>query len=135
MNKPILLAALLALFTAVVHVVGGGADIARPLLDSPLDLTLKFTLYAVWHGISVTLACSGIALLFCARRYQAAEARLLATAVSLLWISFGGVFLAIAAAYPEHDLLFKLPQWILLLPVGLLGLWGRAGMPSQAKAS
>jgi hypothetical protein len=40
-----------------------------------------------------------------------------------LWCAFGVVFLAVVAIQPESGWLLKLPQWVLLLPVGLLGLW------------
>ena len=37
---------------------------------------------------------------------------------------FGVVFLVVAFAQPGEGLFFKIPQWILFIPVGLLGLWG-----------
>lgn len=47
--------------------------------------------------------------------------------------AFGLVFLGLVAIQPESGWLFKLPQWILLLPVGLLGLWGGSNTTRQGK--
>ena len=57
---------------------------------------------------------------------HAQAARYLVLFISVLWIAFGVLFLAIVAIQPESGWLFKLPQWALLLPVGFLGLWGSA---------
>ncbi len=44
--------------------------------------------------------------------------------VSVLWLAFGAVFVVVATLEPGTGLYFKLPQWGLLLPVGLLGMLG-----------
>jgi hypothetical protein len=44
--------------------------------------------------------------------------------VSYLWLSFGAVFIGIDLIYAGPPMLLQLPQWVLLLPVGALGLWG-----------
>jgi hypothetical protein len=44
--------------------------------------------------------------------------------VSYLWLSFGGVFIVVDLVYGGYPMLLRLPQWVLLLPVGVLGLWG-----------
>jgi len=123
-NRPLVVAALLAAFTAAVHLFAGGPDIAAPLLASTLADEPRLTLYAVWHMATVALAISALGLFVAALPRHAAAARYMVLFISVLWCAFGGVFLAVIAIQPESDLLFKLPQWILLLPVGLLGLWG-----------
>lgn len=94
----------------------------------------KLTLYAVWHMVSMVLALSVPALFIGGLPRHAHAARYLVLFVSAMWCAFGLVFLGVAAIQPEAVWLFKLPQWILLLPVGLLGLWGRCGTPSQRDA-
>jgi hypothetical protein len=39
--------------------------------------------------------------------------------------------LVVAAVQPENSWLLKLPQWALLLPVGLLGLWATGSNAAQ----
>lgn len=124
MNRPLVVAALLAAFTAAVHLFAGGPDVATPLLTSALADEPKLTLYAVWHMATVVLTISAVALFFAALPRHATAARYMVLFISALWCAFGIVFLVVIAIQPESDLLFKLPQWILLLPVGLLGLWG-----------
>ena len=58
MNRPLLGAALLGGLTTLIHLLGGGQDVATPLLAAPLEPSLKFTLYAVWHMASLALLAS-----------------------------------------------------------------------------
>lgn len=124
MNKALFISSLLTAFIAAIHLFAGGADIAAPLLASALADELRLTLYAVWHLVTVTLALSAVALYVSALPHHAAAARYLAIFISSLWLCFGVVFLAVVSTQPGDGLLFKLPQWILFIPVGLLGLWG-----------
>lgn len=134
MNRPLVAAALLAAFTAVIHIIAGGADVAAPLLASPLAGEPKLTLYAVWHMASVALSMSAAALVIGSLPRHAHAARYLVLFVSSLWCAFGVVFLAVVAVQPETGWLLKLPQWALLLPVGLLGLWAGANTARQRGA-
>lgn len=124
MNKPLLIAALLAAFTAAVHLFMGGADVAVPLLASSLAEEPRLALYAVWHLVSVTLVLSAVALYVSALPRHAVASRYLVLFISTLWLCFSVVFLIVAFTQPGEGLFFKIPQWILLFPVGLLGLWG-----------
>ena len=53
---------------------------------------------------------------------HAAGGRLMVQFAASLWLAFGAVFILVAATQPGSNLFFKLPQWILLIPVGLLAL-------------
>lgn len=123
MNRLLVIAALLAAFTAAAHIFAGGTDVAVPLLASSIAEEPKLTLYAVWHMASVTLAMSAVALFVGSLPRHAYAARYLVLFVSALWCAFGVVFLVVVAIQPENGWLLKLPQWLLLFPVGLLGLW------------
>jgi hypothetical protein len=129
MNKPLLFAALLTAFIAAIHLFAGGTDVAAPLLASSLADEPRLTLYAVWHLVSVTLVLSAIALYVSALPQHAIALRYLALFISILWLCFGAVFLVVAFFQPGEGLLFKMPQWILFVPVGLLGLWGIFSRP------
>lgn len=134
MNRLLVMAALLAAFTAGVHIFAGGADVAGPLLASSLGGVQKLTLYAVWHMASAALAMSAVALFIGSLPRHTHAARYLVLFVSALWCGFGVVFLAVIAIQPESGWLLKLPQWALLLPVGLLGLWGGFNTAPQRDA-
>jgi hypothetical protein len=122
MNRWLLSAGLLALFTAAVHVVAGGRGIAAPLLASTLAEVPRITLYGVWHLVSLVLALSGAALLLAARPRALAPARWMVAFIGALWLGFGLVLLGIAALQPGGGWWLKLPQWLLLMPVGALAL-------------
>jgi ABC-type Na+ efflux pump permease subunit len=132
MNKLLVVAANLAAFTTAVHLFVGGADTAVPLLESSMEGEPKYTLYAVWHMVSVVLGLSAVALLVGSLPRHAQGARYLVLFISVMWCVFAVVFLGIAAMQEEGGWLFRLPQWILLLPVGVLGLWAFASTASRA---
>ena len=134
MNRSLVIAALLAALTAAIHIFAGGADVAAPLLASSIAGEPKLTLYAVWHMASVALAMSAVAMFVGSFPRHAHAARYLVFFVSALWCAFGLVFLSVIAVQPESGWLFKLPQWVLLLPVGLLGLWGGSNTVLQTDA-
>jgi H+/Cl- antiporter ClcA len=121
MNPRLLIAGLLALFTAAVHLFIGTPEVHRPLLDSLLLPDLKLLLYACWHLVSVMLAVSGVFLLRACAASRKYHPRELVMMLGLCWVAFGLVFVAFGLIYP--GMLLRLPQWILLLPVGTLCLW------------
>jgi hypothetical protein len=123
-NWPILAAGFLAGVTALIHIVPGGKEVARPLLASSIDEVVKLTLYACWHLVSAALVLSSLALL--ASGAGLISAPWMVAFVSTLWLLFGSVFLVVTLSLPKPRGLFRLPQWTLLLPVGILGLWGLA---------
>lgn len=121
-NWFVLSAGILAGITAFIHVIAGGKDVARPLLAGPVDEVVKLTLYACWHLVSVALYLSSIVLLgYGAGFYGSPET---VAFVSIMWLLFGAVFLVVTLGLAKPRGLFRFPQWTLLLPVGLLGLWG-----------
>ena len=122
MNRWLLSAGTLALFTAGVHLVGGGHTIAAPLLASTLAEVPRITMYGVWHLVSLVLALSGVALLLAARPRALASARWMVAFIGVLWLGFGLVMLCVAAVEAGDGWWLKLPQWLLLMPVGALAL-------------
>ena len=112
----------LATFTALVHLLAGTPEIQGPLLAAPLPAPLGWLLLACWHLVSVALAVSGLALLWCARPAHRSRAGVLPAVVGRMWLGFGAVFVAVALAWRGPAGLALLPQWTLLLPVGVLAL-------------
>ena len=124
MPRLLLAAAILAAFTAAIHIFAGTPEIAKPLLRSVLPAELRLLLYACWHVVSLALVFSAGALAMAARSRNAARYQPMVRLVSWQWIAFGLVFIAVGGLHSGGTMLLQLPQWMLLLPVGLLGLWG-----------
>jgi hypothetical protein len=134
MNRKLVVSAFIAAITAIIHIFAGGADVAAPLLNSALSAEPKLTLYAVWHMVSVVLILSAIAFFIGGLPKHAQAARYLIVFISILWCVFGLVFLVVINIQPDDGWLFKLPQWMLLIPVGFLGLWVSANKANSADA-
>jgi hypothetical protein len=110
----------LAALTALVHVFVGTPEIHQPLLSSSLPQPISLLLLACWHLVSVALAVSSAALLWAALPANRGRAKSMVLAVSVMWLLFGLVFVAIAVSFQGVRGLAMLPQWGLLLPVGIL---------------
>lgn len=121
-NVYLLAAGMLASITFLIHTFYGGEEIAKPLLKSKLDQDVKMTVYATWHMATVTLLASAGVLLCAGAGYSIPYELLLF--VSVGWILFGLVFLWINLCKVQPRTLFGLPQWVMLLPVGILGILG-----------
>jgi len=134
MNRLVLSASIIAAFTAAVHIFAGGSDVAAPLLASTMAPEPKLTMYSVWHMVTVALAVSAVALFMGSLPRYAVASRYLVLFISLLWLGFGIVVLAVALVQHERGWLLKLPQWILLLPVGIIGMWGAISAPAGRSA-
>ncbi|MGQ5525381.1 hypothetical protein ACUHMQ_19250 [Chitinimonas sp. PSY-7] len=123
-NRILLISGVLAAFTAAVHTFMGTPEIQRPLLESALAQPISLMLYACWHLVTVTLVLSALALVWSARPRNRTSAGALPLFVSLLWLLFGSVFVVVALAFVGPSALLVLPQWVLLVPVGVLGWLG-----------
>lgn len=125
MNLRLLSAALIAGFTTFAHLFFGVTDVVSPLLETPaLPLQLRLTIFAVWHLTSLTLGFSALALFIGSIPRYAQSVRSLVLFISILWLGFAAIFAMTALSQPGSEWLFRLQQWTVLLPVGLLGLWG-----------
>jgi hypothetical protein len=123
MNYWWLASGLLCLLTSFVHVVAGHFDPVVPFLRTELEATAKATLHVCWHMVTVTLFMSSLSLLGIGLSPGLSGARLLALFVAGLYVLYSIVFLVIGALRFRWSLL-RLPQWLLLLPVGALAAIG-----------
>ncbi|PMO02528.1 hypothetical protein BCT19_19745 [Vibrio splendidus] len=123
MNIWIFSSGLLALFTALVHVFAGQIDPVRPFLKSKLDDIPKATLLACWHLVSVTLFVSSLMLLYVGW-YGIDSLYFLIQLLGFLYILYASVFVAVGLYFFGAKVFVKLPQWTLLLPIGLLANYG-----------
>ena len=123
MNIWIFSSGLLALFTTLVHVFAGQIDPVRPFLKSKLDDIPKATLLACWHLVSVTLFVSSLMLLYVGW-YGIDSLYFLIQSLGFLYILYASVFVAVGLYFFGSKVFVKLPQWIFLLPIGLLAIYG-----------
>ena len=123
MNVWIFSAGLLGLFTSLVHIFAGQVDPVRPFLKSDLTDTAKATLLACWHMISVLLVFASSVLTY-AGWSNSIDLLPSAIAVSIAFSVFSMIFIAVGGSFFGFNSLIKLPQWLLLLTIGVLGLTG-----------
>ncbi|MEZ9186526.1 hypothetical protein AB4158_20465 [Vibrio splendidus] len=123
MNIWIFSSGLLAPFTTLVHVFAGQIDPVRPFLKSKLDDIPKATLLACWHLVSVTLFVSSLMLLYVGW-YGIDSLYFLIQLLGFLYILYASVFVAVGLYFFGAKVFVKLPQWILLLPIGFLANYG-----------
>ncbi|NLR74744.1 hypothetical protein [Leeia aquatica] len=128
-------AASMATFTAGLHLVGGGMDVVTPFLKVPMPQELQLILYACWHLVSVMLLASAW-VLWSGLRHPADPQRRGRVQVVLAWWAAGTlVFWVIALRQAGWAGLWLMPQWILFLPVLLLGYGWLQGTRHQVLKS
>ncbi len=109
-----------SLFLAVVHVIGGGRAVARPMLAASFDVVARDTMYVCWHGISAQLALAGLALVITGVAPSAATEPLVRT-VATLYLVYAALFLWIGIASRRRRAVLELGQWMAFLPLGAAG--------------
>jgi hypothetical protein len=123
MNIWILSSGLLGVFTALIHVFAGQLDPVRPFLKSDLEDIPKATFLACWHLVSVTLLSSSLMLTYVGW-YGLYEFYLSTLLMGILYVFFALVFIVVGWYFFGSKVFVKLPQWILLLSIGLLANYG-----------
>lgn len=118
-NKYWIIAGIINIFTAILHLIGGQIDLINPLMESSIDLQIKTELLGVWHVITCVLFASSI-LYFKYGFNTAKKANIeLVSFISYLYIAFSFVFI-FSSVYKS----ILASQWVLLLPIGILGIIG-----------
>lgn len=112
-----LAAAALSVLICATHIFLGGREAARPLLEhDALKSISRMTNYYTWHLTTLALGLMATGFALSARPGATADAAAIALAFAVGAI---GLCLAINARWrlrhKEH------PQWILFLPVAILG--------------
>jgi len=123
MNTLIFSSGLLCLFTSLVHIIGGQIDPVRPFLKSDLADIPKAVLLACWHMVYAMLVFSSILLLYVGW-YSIISLYSAIMLLSGMYVIFALVFLIVGFYFFRGGTFIKLPQWILLLPIGILGVIG-----------
>ena len=107
----------------MVHLIGGQIDPVTPFLNSNLADNPKAVLLVCWHMVSAILIASGILLLYVGW-YNIPSLYDVVLFLSGLYVIFALIFLGIGFYYFRFKTITQLPQWILLLPIGVLGIMG-----------
>ncbi|MGV8851624.1 MAG: hypothetical protein ACOH1M_03520 [Rhodoglobus sp.] len=123
-NLALAAACVLATATFFIHVIGGGASVWQPIAESDLPDEVRLVTLAVWHMASVALGVSAVGLGLGSVPRFATQSRFLVILVAVMWIGFALCFVGTAITNPGNDVLAALPQPVLLLPVGILGIIG-----------
>jgi hypothetical protein len=122
MNGYFIAAGLLAVLSTGVHLFAGGKEIVRPLFKSSLERSIILVLYACWHIVTATLALSAFALL--ASGIGWVRDCGMVGLISTMWVCFGLAFIVVSGMDRRPGALLRYPQWMLLLPVGVIGWVG-----------
>jgi hypothetical protein len=133
-NKFLMASGVVAAFTAALHTFAGTPEIQEPLLNSAIPQSISLLLYACWHLVTATLILSAGFLVWSSLNKSKSNTGPLAIFISLMWISFGLVFVMVSLVFSGPSALLMLPQWVLLIPVGILGLIGYRNQASSKTA-
>lgn len=123
MNLWVLGAGVLGTFTALVHIFAGQIDPVRPFLNSDLGDVPKATFLACWHMVSAILIIAAGTLTY-AGWFDVRVLDITVIGISTTFIVFSAVFIGVGWFFFGHRAFLKLPQWVLLLPIGCLGIIG-----------
>ncbi|MFE6286153.1 hypothetical protein [Streptomyces sp. NPDC057877] len=123
MNGWFLAAGLTSAGVAAVHARAGGRDVVRPLLAGDLPDEPRRVLHSVWHMVTADLVLAAAALIGLAL-YHHPGANMVAWLLAAHFTAYAAVFLWISLAAGWTRPWLRLPQWLLLLPVGALAAVG-----------
>jgi hypothetical protein len=113
-----LVAGITNLFTALLHTIGGQLDLVNPLTESNLTTFQKGQWFGGWHIVTITLFFTSYLLLKNALRPAENEKRTMKY-IGTLYLLYSIPF--IISSFMNQLLI---PQWILLLPIGVLTIIG-----------
>lgn len=117
-NRYLIIAGIINSFTALLHTVAGQMDLVNPLMEGNLSTQSKTEWLGVWHMVTVILFVSSYYLIkngFNSTKGKSDVFQL----IGILYILFSAAFI-ISSLY----MTVFAPQWILLLPIGVLSLIG-----------
>ena len=127
MNSLLVGAGAFGFFTSAMHIFSGQITLIRPFLKTDLANEIKGCLLVCWHMVSAFLLVTSCLFLI-AGLQQPTALHMLVQAMAGSYILFAAMFIAVGWFFFGYQVLYKLPQWILLLPVGVLGLLGAAAL-------
>ncbi|TRX35451.1 hypothetical protein FNW52_10425 [Flavobacterium sp. ZT3R18] len=115
-----LIAGIINLFTAVLHTIGGQISLVNPLLGSNLIIQAKAEWMGAWHMVTIILFATSYLLIKNGLGKKENEQTEFVKYIGYLYILFSVPSIVTSVMY---NLLA--PQWIILLPIGLLAYLGK----------
>ena len=109
MNKWIASASALMFVTLIAHVFGGGPEVIDVVAAANLPDTVRALSSVVWHGTTLMLAISVIALAYLATRHNPA----LEVFIAVWQIGLAALFIGYGLI--QLGSLWPMPQWIVFL--------------------
>lgn len=106
-------------FTALIHTIGGHLSLVNPLQDSNLLDQTKAEWLGVWHMVTILLFMTSYLLVKNGLGKTQQKQSEIIKFIGVLYISFSIPFIITSIMYK-----LVAPQWILLLPIGLLAYFG-----------
>jgi len=121
MNTWLVVASALSALVTLLHIFGGGPTTVPDLIKRTGERgeVGRFTAYYAWHLVTIALAAQALAFWMAAQAGGARELALFATFGALAFAIWSLVMIAIFRLKP-----MLYPQWLLFLPIGLVGLAG-----------
>lgn len=125
-NRLWLIAGGLNLGTAFLHTFGGQLDLVDPLLKSNLKDQPKAEWFAAWHMITILLFATSFYVL-----KNAFSPILSKQSDGVFYL--GILYVLLSLPFIASSIIFQLlvPQWIILLPIGILMIWGSKKLESK----
>ena len=106
-------------FAAFIHTIGGQLSLVNPLQDSYLLDQTKAEWLGVWHIVTILLFLTSYLLVKNGLGKTQQKQPEIINFIGVLYISFSVPFIITGIMYK-----LLAPQWILLLPIGLLAYFG-----------
>ncbi len=130
MNIPLFLAGLLSALAALIHPVAGEYLLVRHLQSSQLVTTpfgdgdiSRRILRVVWHVATLDFFLSAVVLFIMALTDLIPQSQYIARFIALHFLGYTLLIWGVAGRRFFYVLL-HVPQWLLLLSIGVLAWWG-----------
>lgn len=116
-----LAAGVVSLLTAFIHTFGGQLDLLDPLLKSDITDQAKAEWFGVWHMVTVLLFATSFLILQHTLMHKQDKQ-------SGGYAHIGYLYVLLSMPFIVSSIIHNLfaPQWILLLPTGVLLIIGQA---------
>jgi hypothetical protein len=114
-----IIAGMINLFTAFLHLIGGQITIVQPMIKSSMPHQASSEMLAAWHLVTVFLFLSSLYFLKFGMGKFSRNPYYLIQMMSYAYLAFGAVFILICF----FQTVFA-PQWTLLMPIGIFGFIG-----------
>ncbi len=124
MNHWWLISGNIGLITAGIHLIGGHFGVIKPFGKSDLEPVPKAVLHACWHMVTLILFLAAFELIYLGIKPFQAGGSLVAMFIGIQFVGFSIIFLIISFSGNWKNKLFILPQWTLLLPIGVISIVG-----------